>query len=101
MTTLRIREYAACAVISGVPVPVALEPAITDQTQITVSGSSQQSAAFNAQTRFILITTDGIVSLVFGANPTALQTTSIRLPADAVYFTGVVPGQKLAVISNT
>lgn len=68
---------------------------------VTIGVASTQSQAFNAATRFILIATDTICSvLVGGTNPVA-QTTDHRMAADQAEFRGVVAGDKLAVISNT
>lgn len=76
------------------------DPPIAEQV-ITIGGGSTQSAAFNAATRFILITTDTICSvLVGGTNPTA-STSSHRMAADQAEFRGVLGGDKLAVIANT
>ena len=73
---------------------------VVEQTPITSSGSSQQSAAFNAKTNRIRVHTDGIISFQVGANPTASTSTS-RMAANATEYFAVSPGAKIAVITNT
>jgi hypothetical protein len=101
MATAYIREYADIARTFARTVQAGAEPAITDQT-ITTSGTSAPSNAFNANTRVIAISTPAAqaVCCLFGAAPTAL-TTSLRLPANSVFYFGVNPGQKVALIDVT
>lgn len=97
MATLYICEYSDVLHGPGES-SVGMEPG-TDQTPITISTSSQ-SLAFKANTRLVRIHTDAICSIVFGANPTA-TTSNKRLPANQTEYFGVVPGMKLAVVTNT
>ena len=80
---------------------VGAEPGVADQT-ITTSGTSAQSAAFNANTRLLAISTPAAqaVCCLFGASPTALVT-SLRLPANSIVLFGVKPGDKVALIDVT
>ena len=98
MSTLYIKEHANKPQMAGGP-DIWAEPALAEQ-RVTVSGTSAQSAAFNAQTKFITITCDGIYSYLCAADPTAL-TTSFRVPADQIISFAVTPGQKIAAITNT
>lgn len=101
MATAYIREYADIAVTYGKYAQAGAEPALADQT-VTTSGTSAQSAAFNANTQIIAISTPAAqaVCCSFGADPTALVT-SLRLPANSLIFFGVKPGQKVALIDVT
>lgn len=101
MATAYIREYADLAVTFSKVAQAPAEPAIADQT-VTTSGTSAQSAAFNANTRLIAVSTPAAqaVCIGFGANPTA-TTSMLRLPSNSVFFFGVVPGQKAALIDVT
>lgn len=96
MATAYIREYAALGLQDGLQ--AGAEPSVVDQT-ITTSAASAASAAFNANTRFIAISTPAAqaVCALFGADPTALVT-NLRLPANSIVFFGVKPGQKVALI---
>lgn len=96
MATAYIREYAALGLFGALPAPA--EDGIADQT-VTTSAASAQSAAFNANTRFIAISTPGAqaVCVKFGANPTA-TVSHLRLPASNLFFFGVKPGEKVALI---
>jgi len=98
MATAYLREYADIAHTFSKVVQAGAEPAIADQT-VTTSASSAQSAAFNANTRVVAISTPAAqaVTCLFGDNPTALVT-SLRLPANSLIFFGVKPGQKVALI---
>ena len=101
MATAYIREYADIAHTFSKVVQAGAEPAVADQT-VSTSGTSAQSAAFNANTRIIAISTPAAqaVACLFGDNPTAL-TSSLRLPANSMFFFGVKPGQKVALIDVT
>lgn len=100
MATAYIREYAALGLSNGV-VQAGAEPGVADQT-VTTSGTSAQSATFNANTRFICISTPAAqaVAVLFGVNPTALVT-SLRLPANSLVFFGIRAGDKVALIDVT
>lgn len=95
MAVLYISEYANTGGFSG----VGTEPAITDQT-VAIAAGSAQSNAFRANTNLVRLHTDAICSVLFGSNPTATATNK-RLPAGAVEYFYVAPGQKVAVITNT
>lgn len=103
MATAYLREYADVAAASRAQAP--MEPALADQT-ITTSGTTAASAAFGANTRLIAISTPAaqavaaLFSATRGATPTALVT-SLRLPANSVFFFGVYPGDKVALIDVT
>lgn len=101
MARLYIREFQKMAQVQSSKIDIAapLEPGV-DQAVITLSGSSQQSAAFAEDTRFIAITADGIFSYKMGTNPT-VTTDGMRVPASNIIYLGVIPGQKVAVIANT
>lgn len=98
MSTAYIREYADIAHTFSKVVQAGAEPGIADQT-VTTSATSAQSAAFNANTRIIAISTPAAqaVTCLFGANPTALVS-SLRLPSNSIIFFGVKPGDKVALI---
>lgn len=99
MATLFIKEHETMPQMSGNP-QIWAEPAGTEQTPVTTSGTSAQSAAFNTKTRFITITCTGVISYLVGSNPTA-TTSSFRLAADQVLTFAVTPGHKIAAIDNT
>lgn len=99
MATLYIAEFAALSGTANFPVAGAFAPPIAEQT-VGISGSSAPSAAFNTNTKFVRIHTDAICSIKFGASPTAAAT-NMRMAANQTEYFGVVPGQKVAVITNT
>lgn len=99
MAVLFISEYDNVARDNVGMVQAGQEPAIATQT-VAIGGASAQSAAFNANTKFVRLHTDAICSVAFGANPTATASTA-RMAANQTEFFGVRPGQKVAVISNT
>lgn len=98
MAVLYITEYSTLPFSGGHPLNMVQEPGYTDQT--VAIGSSTQSSAFGGNTRIVRLHTDAICSVLFGTNPTAL-TTSKRLAANQTEYFSVVPGQKVAVVSNT
>lgn len=82
-------------VMEGIP----QTPPIAEQ-QVAITAGSVASAAFNSATKFILVHTDAICSIAFGASPTAVATAA-RMAAGETRRYAVVPGQKIAVITNT
>jgi hypothetical protein len=78
---------------------IAKQPASVDQSPVAVSGASAQSAAFASSTRIIRVNCDVVVSFVTNPNPTA-TTSNARLPTGVVEYFQVVPGQKMAFITN-
>jgi len=76
------------------------EPAVVVQTPVTISGTSAQSAAFQGNTRFVMVHTDAICSIRFGLDPTA-TIDDARMAADETRFFAVRPYDKVAVIANT
>lgn len=95
MATAYITEYNSIGVQMGT-VPVAQEPAVTDQT-VTFT-TATQSAAFNANTKYIRLIADAECHLQFGANPTA--TTSMQqVQADTEIWRMVTPGHKVSIVA--
>lgn len=78
MATLYIAEYKNMGA-AGDTVPAAMLPALNHQA-VTISGTSAQSAAMNAQTRFVRVQSDTNCFLLGGTNPTA-TTSSMPLTA--------------------
>lgn len=74
-----------------------LESLVTDQTPVTTSGSSAQSAAINGDTKLVQISCDTQSAMAYGANPTA-TTSNQTIPAGVFIYFGVAPGKKLAFI---
>jgi len=101
MAKLYIVEFASTAIgARGQDVMSPQYPPITRQSAMTSSGTSQQSAAFTGQTRYIQIHTDGIVSIAIGVDPVA-DVNYDRVAGNETRFVGVLPGHKLALITNT
>lgn len=106
MATLYVREYAGIGVTPNVSAigpgflatQAPYEPAAADQI-VSISGSSTQSTVFGQNTTMVRIHTDAICSIVFGSNPTATSS-SARLAANQTEYFHVVPGHKVAVITN-
>jgi hypothetical protein len=98
MATLWIKEHERMPQMAGAP-QIWAEPCLVEQA-VSYTGTAGQSAAFNAQTKFITITSAGIFSYLVSANPTAL-TTSFRVAADQILTIAVTPGQKISAITNT
>jgi hypothetical protein len=98
MATLTLREYADLGVTYGKYIQAGREPGNGDQS-ISTSGTTAQSAAFNANTRLIMVSTPAAqaVSVEFGVNPTAVIT-GLRLQANSTFYFGVTPGHKMAAI---
>lgn len=90
MAVLYITEYLG---------PTAVDPPLAEQT-VAIGGTSAQSSAFNANTRYIRIHTDAICSVLVGSNPTATATKK-RMAAGQTEYVAVAGAHKIAVITNT
>lgn len=102
MAKVYVTEYARQGRdASGYQMVVADEPQTTTQT-VAIGAGSVQSAAFDAGTKFVRVSTDAICSIAFGTNPTATAN-SMRMPANTTEYFSVPLGQswKIAVITNT
>lgn len=99
MATLYITEFNAQGNTGGFSAACAYQPPVAEQT-VSIGGASTQSNAFNTATLFVRLHTDSICSIEFGASPTASATTA-RMAANQTEYFAVVPGQKVAVISNS
>ena len=103
MATLWIKEHSKKPQMAGGP-DLWAEPAAVEQA-VTISGTSAQSAAFAAQTKFITITSDSAFCYLVAANPTA-ATTNFRVQAGDILTFGVEPAPgsapyKIAGITTT
>ncbi len=99
MATLYVTEFRNFAGVETRFTNVAPMPPLVEQT-VAIGGSSTQSSAFSASTNIVRLHTDSICSVEFGSNPTATVTTA-RLAANTTEYFAVLPGQKVAVITNT
>ena len=103
MATAYVREYGDIGVTwAGKVVQAPAEPGVADQT-ITTSAASASSAAFNANTRVVAVSTAAAQAhcIGFSATPGAAitaTTSMLRLPANSLFFFVVRPGDKLALI---
>lgn len=105
MAKVYITEYMRSAkeLYNDVSIPVPQEGdncGVVDQVPITTTGVSAQSVAFATATKLVRIHTDGIISVKFGANPTA-DVNSKRMAANTTEYFGVRPTDKVALITNT
>jgi hypothetical protein len=98
MANLHITEFDRLAVSAnnGPVVQIASMPPLDEQT-VAIGASSAASSAFNASTRFVCLTPKADCHIQIGATPTA-TTSLLPLTAGQVYYFGVTPGHKVAVI---
>jgi hypothetical protein len=89
MSTLWIKEHAKKPQLTGGP-DIWSEPVLVEQV-VSYTATAGQSAAFNAQTKFITITSDGIFGYLVAANPTAVAGTSFRVGTDQILTIAVEP----------
>lgn len=100
MPTLFITEFAACGINDrGGLNPAVMAPSQADQT-VAIGAGSAQSAALNAATNIVRLTSDVSCNVKFGMNPTA-TTSTMRLASGGVEYIGVPSGGtlKIAVIA--
>ena len=98
MANLHITEFDRLAVSAngGPVVQIASMPPLAEQV-VAIGASSAASSAFNASTRFVCLTPKADCHIQIGATPTA-TTSLLPLTAGQVYYFGVTPGHKVAVI---
>lgn len=94
-STCNVTEFLLYAP-SGVQI-ADLDALIADQTPVTTSGSSAQSAAFSGDTKMIQISCDTQSAMAYGSNPTA-TTSNMTIPAGAFIYFKVTGGKKVAFI---
>lgn len=99
MATLYITEFASMGVAGGGAPQIAAMPPVAEQA--IAIGAETDSAAFNGQTKFVRLHPDAACSIVIGSGNPAATTLKMRLPANAIEYFGVQPGQVLSVIANT
>lgn len=78
-------------------VQVAMVPPLVDQSPITTSSTSAQSAAFGPNTGMVRVWCDTQSAVAFGASPTA-TTNNMPLAAGSAEYFDIVQGQKAAFI---
>lgn len=96
-----IREYPDSGLLNGgLPIPV--EPG-TDQAPVTFTATAGQSAAFKSNTRVVRIAVDGIASILFGINPTAVLSTNLRMSAGQTsdFLVPLGSGLKVSAVTTT
>lgn len=102
MAKLYISEYSHTPIVgTGQRAPIGFEPNVTNQTPISISGTSAASAAFNAKTKFIRVHTDAICSIKISTAATAATANDARMAINTTEYFGVNPGDVLTVITNT
>lgn len=108
MATLWIREFSEVPMVGGKtpgssfrdtsPAPMCQEPG-TDQTPLTFS-TSARSAAFGANTKYIIIVSSVDFHYKIDTNAAApvATTNHLKLPANTPWAIGVREGDKIAAI---
>jgi hypothetical protein len=98
MATFTINEFTSVGFAKGSTIP-AYAGDQTDQTAITTSGTSQQSAAFSTATNLVRVTSvGGAVRIKFGSNPTATATSLYLADGDSFNYCTSGQAYKVAVI---
>ena len=94
-STCNVTEFRLYAP-SGVQI-ADLDALVTDQSPITTSGSSAQSAAFSGDAQMIQISCDTQSAMAYGTSPTA-TTSNMTIPAGLFVYYKVTGGKKVAFI---
>lgn len=93
----RIIEFSGSDRIDRMPV---LPYALTAQTPLTATGTSQASAPFNESSTLICVQSDETIHVARGANPTA-TVSNYKIRAGSEQFFSVKPGERLAIITGS
>lgn len=105
MSSMYIREYASMPMMNGNMVGAGEEDGLRTDQKITFTGTAGVSLAFGVQTRWVRLHVDGIASVKFGpgtgSSPGDVDVSAARMVAGATEYFGVIPGQRVAAITNT
>lgn len=86
--------------IDRLKIPAAAVPPLAEQ-KLTGVTSSEQSSAFNADTRLVMVMADGgILHVAFGLSPTATAA-SMKLRDGSERYFSPKPGDKVAAYDGT
>jgi hypothetical protein len=95
-----VKEYASSGnTRSNLPLQIASEPGIVDQTAVDFTSGHAESVAFSAQTTYIRLWCDAQASYIVGKTPLATNAMSPIGASTPEYF-GVQPGDKISVVAN-
>lgn len=94
MASAWISEYETMP--SSIGAQIAAEPPIA--SQVVSFTTATESNAFAAKTQYIGFSTDAACHFSVGSSPTA-TTSTMRLPADQLYFCGVQGGAKISFVT--
>ena len=99
MATLQITEFEKLGNVigSGAAQVAPLDLALATQT-VTISGTSAQSTALNARTKYVRLETDTRCAVTAGADPTATATMT-ALDANSPEYFAVAGTLKIAAIT--
>lgn len=99
MATLQIIESYGLSKTSGEGIPIMKLPQIATQN-LSISASSAQSSALNADTAVVRLQSDTDCYVEVGTNPTA-TTSSLKLIANAPEYFGVARGASFKIAART
>lgn len=95
MSTLYVSEYVSLAQAQTGIAMCGQEPCLVDQA-VTFT-TTTASSAFNAQTKFVRVTSDADCHIEFGTAPEATTSNKKMVAGQAEYF-GVSGGHKVAAV---
>ena len=81
---------------ASTPMQLGALPAVAEQ--VVTFTTSTQSAALNADARYVRVIADANCHIQVGSNPTA-TTSHLRLIADMPEYFAVTPGHKIAAVT--
>lgn len=101
MSIMYITEFADVGKSGGI-IPVGAEPSTASQ-HISFTGTAGQSAAFQNNTSLVRIHVDGISSIAFGTNPTAVANSDRRMISGQTEYYYIPQGQafKVSAVTST
>ena len=98
---LQVLEFAGEAIVQqGARTNIPPMPPLVEQTPVDFTAGATSSAAFNAQTKFVILRCDVQCSVKFGAPAQTATTNNIKLQALVHYRLGATPGHVVSVIAS-
>lgn len=98
MSDFHVTEFRSITHLSGVGEAQVLSGPLVSQ-HLTLTGSNQQSATVNANTKLVRVATQTACFVTVGANPNAISGVRVFMPANSVEVLAVNAGDKIAAVT--
>ena len=101
-STMTVLEFGSNTIVTNSDAQIAPMPPLVEQTPVDFTAGAAQSAAFNAQTRYVRLQCNVRCSVKFETGSSSVATSNVALAVDSPEYFGVPKGQayKVSVIAS-